>query len=160
MASVCLSMNLKNRAFTVYHGLGGIKCMAVFAGQTLLAGVGGFFAHGYQYGDDNGAKINAFARFMATDLGKHERWTVTLGYLAYLADSALELSWTADETASRAEQVVPAVAGSVYKDIQVRGDYQVLGTFLEFQVANSNGCDFTLNALRVIPSIKSGGLSR
>ena len=140
-------MNLENRAVTEYHGLADVSSMAIFKDRALLGNDSGIHEIDYAYTDDNGVEINAYGRFVASDLGLPNRKAVFAGQLSYWADGDLEINWQGDEVDESTGVIVQATDSNVYRSLTFEGDSEVLATYLEFAFANIDGCDFTLNTL-------------
>ncbi len=151
-------MNIKRRAVTQYHGLT-FNSACIFRDRPLLLADDGIYDFGYAYQSDDGTAISAFFQFVATDLGIPNHKALRSMHLSYMSSGSLRLTWTADEVVERAEEVLAETSGENYRDVKVRGNRKVEGTYLEFRVENRGGADFSLNAIRAVPIVKNLGKS-
>ena len=158
-------MNLRTRAITQYHSFSPFA-MAVFNEQAIIADEAGLHFFGYQHGNDNGKIIKAYARFVAMDFGVQVHKAVSGCHLSAITDGSLSIIWQADTeewvdgSVQQATQELVAVQSSVaYRDLKGKGHRKIVGTYFEFQIANINGDDFTLNEFTVDLISKSGGES-
>lgn len=159
MGTVAISINLRNRAITQYHDFpnGG---MAVFDKTFYVADPLGIYTFGYEFITDNGNQISAYAEFAATNMGIANAKAARSHHMSYYADGDLLLTWYANESSERAEEVTHGSDNSVYQDEKIKGNRKVEGTFFNYRLDNVNGSDFTVEALRVVPIIKNLGKNK
>ena len=49
--------------------------------------------------------------------------------------------------------------GTNYRNVKVKGNRQVEGTYFQFKVENYRGSDFTINSIKTVPIVQSLGKS-
>jgi hypothetical protein len=150
-------MNIRNKAITQYHDIDGVTSMCVLNRDAFLLGASSIDLFGYQHSDDKGTNIDAMVKFVGTDFGIDNRKHLRSSLLSYYSDGELEYTWTADENETHSEAVLPIADGRGYRNYKIRGNREVVGTFIEFTIANKDGCDFTLNGLSVVPILVNVG---
>ena len=158
MGTICLALNIKRRAVTQYHGFD-FNSFAVFNRVPVIMSDSGMYNFGYEYTDDNGTNIDAFAEFCSTDFGLDNHKHLRSTHVSYMSSGDLKLTWTADEQQERTENVLSETTGTNYRNVKVRGNRKVEGTYFQFKVENYRGSDFTINSIKTIPVIQNLGKS-
>jgi len=151
-------MNIRRRAVTQYHGFL-FNSMCLFNNMPVCLSDSAIYKFGHEYQNDDGTNIDCFATFVATDFGianhKHLRST----HVSYVSDGKIILTYKADDVSYKAEEVLSEVRSTTYRDIKVKGNRKVEGTYFEFKVENYRGSDLTLNSIRAVPIIRNLGTS-
>jgi len=158
LGTVCLAMNIKRRAVTNYHGIS-FNSFCIFRGTPVMLGDSAIYKFGYEFSADGSADIDAFAEFVATDFGIDNHKHIRSTHLSYMSDGDLKLEWWADELSTRAEDVVSESDSSNYRNIKIKGNRKVEGTYFQYKVSNYKGADFTLNSIRAVPIVQNLGKS-
>lgn len=159
MGTVTISINLRNRAISQYHGISN-SGMAVFNKVFYIADSLGINRFGYEFTTDQGTNIDSYAEFAATNMGISNAKAARSHHLSFFADGDLRLTWYANESSERAEEITHGSDNSVYQDAKVKGNRKVEGTFFNYRLDNISGSDFTVEALRVVPIIKNLGKNK
>ncbi len=159
MGTVCIVMNVRNKALTQYHNFS-YDSLCAWRGSYLLGNGQGIFETSEQYNDDTGAEISAFARFVALDFGISARKRIRSAELSYMSEGEMVISWQGDERDLTSQQILPEVDDGTFQTLQIPGDRSVEGTYLGFTLANTGGAGFTLNRLQIVPQLMQIGKSR
>lgn len=159
MGTIAIAVNLKNRAITQYHGIP-IGGMAIFDGRFFIADFDGIYQFGYEFSQDKGEQIAAYAQLAGTDIGIPNKKTAKSHHLSFYADGELRVTWTADQTQLKEEEVTKGSSYPNHQDVKIRGNAKIAGTYFSYRIDNVKGSDFTLNALRIVPIVKPLGKNR
>ena len=138
MGTVCIVMNVRNKALTQYHNFN-YDSLCAWRGSYLLGNSQGIYEIGEQYSDDAGAEIKAFASFVALDLGVSARKRIRSAELSYMSEGEMVISWQGDERDLTSQQILPEVDDGTFQTLQIPGDRSVEGTYLTFTLANATG---------------------
>ena len=151
-------MNIKRRAVTQYHGFA-FNSFCVFRDQPVLLDDDGIYKFGYEYTDDDGTEIDSFAEFCATDFGFDNHKHVRSTHISYMSTGDLQLEWWADGLTTRAEDVVSETTSSNYRNVKIKGNRKVEGTYIQYKVSNIDGADFTINGIKAVLVVQNLGKS-
>lgn len=127
--------------------------MCGYNGRYIGANENGLFA--LEGDSDNGADIDAFLETRTDDMGLDNPKRLRFLYLAYEADGDLAVTVTAEGNGSQTKVFDSTVTGqqrrrkSVTRALKSK-DWKI-------KVANTDGCDFSLNSIKVLPVILSHG---
>lgn len=160
MGTVCLSINLRNKAVTQYHGFN-FSSMALWRGGLYGAAPGvGLCSIGEQHDTDNGAPIPASLSTFANDLGYPGPKAIRSATVVIGASNRVAITCTADQRRTVTKNIPILFDGEEPHGRQVTMPRTVFGTSIDFSIANVNGGDFTLYGLYATVIKKHIGFSR
>ena len=140
-------MHLEAQALTQYTNYA-FNSMTQFNGVYLGASDDGIFA--LAGASDAGVAIDAVARVGVSDFGTSLLKRVLKAYVGYRADGDLELRITTDELTTRSYRLHPTSAGMHGGAVKIGKG--VHARYWQFEVANIDGADFTLNCVEITPN--------
>lgn len=160
MATVCFSINLRNRGISQYTNFR-FSSMGNWKGQVLgsIPGVG-ICGIGEEYDTDNGADIDGSFKLFANNLGYPGPKTIRNMTVQYAAEGDLILTYTADKKKTRSKTLSPFYTAMEPQAQQVTGARDVYGTVFSFEIENDMGGKFTVFSIYATPINKNIGLSR
>jgi len=144
-------INVENINFPVTQYVGwDFNSICKFNGKMIGANADGIFELGKSTTDD-GVGIRAWIKTPTHDYGSAYQKRVRAGYIGGEADGKLTFSIFADEQ----EPVVTQIEkpGQRQRGMKVPGNRAAKGRFLAFEIANSAGCDFSIDSLEITPII-------
>jgi len=156
MDYLILATNLKNLAITQYTNYNFNSFAKI--GDTHV----GFSEDGiYELdnaSDDDGTDIDAFAELVRSDWGIPNGKRVRKMYVGYEADGKLQFTLTSDEGVVEVYTLQPTITDLKQDGGVINGRRRQRGRYWEEKISNTLGCDFSLDAIDVIPVVLANNL--
>lgn len=149
--SLVVAMQLNQLALTQYSNYN-FNSGCEFQGEYLAANSDGIFK--LDDGDlDNTTEIDAFAELVMTDLGVVNQKRLRFVYVGYEADGGMRLLIKNDEGNERTYDLVPLGASDAQGSGRLSVGRDGKGRYWSFRIENTNGCDFSLDHIEVVPIV-------
>lgn len=146
---ICL--NLRKLAPSQYANYN-FNSFCELGGQTLAAGDDGIMILD-SADDDNGTPITAYFEPLLTDFGISNPKRMRSLYMGYEANGTMKVKAEVDELHERIEYAFPAGKDRLQGGSRVSGRRDQTGRYWKYKVGNTEGCDFSVDTLEVIPII-------
>ena len=144
---------MENAKFPVTQYVGwDFNSIACFNGKHIGANSDGVFELGESTTDD-GKGIKAWIKTPTHDYGSAHQKRVRSAYIGGETDGKLTFSIFADEQDPVLAQIEKT--GQKQSGLRIPGNRKAKGRFLSYEIANSAGCDFSIDSLEVILMILS-----
>ena len=153
---ITLDAQLNGGRFSQYTNFP-FNSMVRFGEKFLGAGPSGLFEIGAD--TDNGTKINAEFELPTTDLGVHNKKRLRFVYLGYETNGDLEFEVITDQQPGEVYRVSKInTTGQQRNRFSINRTQQ--GRYFTIKGRNSNGSDFSIDRIEVLPVILSSGVMR
>lgn len=147
--AVNLELNgLRPSQYTNYN----FKSICKFNGVLIGANEDGLFK--LDDGDlDDTSRILAFFRLCSTDFGVNNQKRLRRILMGYKTDGSLKVSISADGKDDVSKNVVPSAPDLRENSQDVPIGRDVRGRYLELEIRNVNGSDFTVDSIYAVPIV-------
>jgi len=146
---ICL--NLRNLGISQYANYN-FNSSCELNGVVLAASEDGIFSLD-SADDDDGTHIDAFIETLVTDLGVANPKRMRRLILGYEANGTLKLTTTTNELRQRKTYVYPAGKDRLQGGGTASGRRDQKGRYWQYRIDNTDGCDFSIDSLEVIPTV-------
>jgi len=151
MDYLTLAVNLKNLAISQY----------VNYNFNSFAKIGnihiGFSEDGIyeldEAGNDDGSSIDAFGEFPRSDWGIPNQKRIRKFHVGYESTGSIQFEVKTDEGNTETYRLTPALSSSRQGSGEVSGRRSQKGRYWEIKIANTSGCDFSIDSIHVDPTI-------
>lgn len=151
MNYLTLAVNLKNLAISQYTNYNFNSFAKI--GDTHI----GFNEDGiYELDnaqDDDGTAIDAFAELVRSDWGVSNQKRVRTIYIGYEANGVLQLILSTDEATAETYTLTPTLSANKQGSGELHGRRSQKGRHWDIKIANTLGCDFSLDSIHILPTI-------
>ena len=157
MDTVCLCLNLKNRAFTQFHKFNWASMCAVGYKGFMASEAEGLYSYEIG-GDDDGFPINAFYVTQALYFGTNDQKHIRNLSFTHRTEGTLEVNWTEAgyDYKYPAQTTEYMSGGKHFIDEEIRGNRNIQGIGFNFVVKNVDGCDFEIKDMSANIQFKGG----
>ena len=159
MSMLGLHTNLSNMASAQWDGFN-FKSVCQLNGVCLGANTDGIFVLGssdtdqYIDADNTGSEIDAYFELPKTDLGISNSKHIRSGYVGHESDGELRVTIKLDDEATGfTDSMSPEGTENKQRSGEIRGRRDHYGRYFTTKVQNTNGCDFSVDSIEVIPVI-------
>jgi len=151
MNYLTLAVNLKNLAISQYTNYNFNSFAKI--GDTHI----GFNEDGvYELDnaqDDDGTDIDAFGELIRSDWGISNQKRIRKVYVGCESDGTIQLITSTDENTAETYDLTPALSSSEQGSGKLNGKRSQKGRYWKPKVANTLGCDFSVDSIHVVPTI-------
>lgn len=151
-----LSTNLKFQKATTQFTNFPFNSMCNFNGKQLGAGPAGLCEMGG--GTDAGVAISAYFEPVRSDWGMTNPKRVRFMYFGYECDGALTVTITGED-GKNSVATIPCKSAGAQQHCRVTVSRQVHGRYLAFKIGNTNGADFSIDAVDAMFIVRSNGIA-
>ena len=146
---LCINMANVNFPASQYVGWD-FNSICKFNGKMIGANSEGIFEL-EESSTDNGSGIKAWIKTPTHDYGSSYQKRVRSGYIGGEMNGKLTFSIFADEKDPVIIQIEKT--GQKQTGLKITGNRKAKGRYLAYEIANTAGCDFSIDSLEIIPVI-------
>jgi hypothetical protein len=151
--TICL--NLRRTGPTQYSNFN-FNSFGNLGGMVLGANEDGIFLLDSADNDD-GTPIDAFLELLTSDFGIPNAKRMRIIDIGYEADGQIKVVLKADDRFEYVLYLAPAATNRQQDRGRAKGQRNVKGRYWTARIENTDGCDFSIDHIQIIPIILSGG---
>jgi len=152
----CVAVNLRGFAATQLLGFE-FNSMVNFNGMKIGANSSGLYEIDEGELDADG-HIDAYFILHTTDFGLQQNKGLRFAYIGLESTGYLVLTLTSDGGVERRYLVNPPRKRGQYR-VRVHIGRDQYGRYWSFKIENKDGCDFSIDSIKILPVVHSSGLS-
>jgi len=151
MNYLTLATNLKNLAIT-QHTNYNFNSFCEINGTPVGLSEDGIYELDNARNDD-GSNIDAFVELVRSDCGISNQKRIRKFHLGYESNGTIQFKVKTDEGSAETYNLSPTLSSNKQGSGEENGRRRQKGRYWEVKVANTSGCDFSVDSIHVTPTI-------